>query len=72
MKEWALKHPIMTFLLVDSLITGVLKTINAFAPKKTVCPAAEAEDGGEENDAVEVTVEVPEIEVEVEDKEETK
>lgn len=70
MKEWALKHPIMTFLLVDGLITGILKTVNAFAPKKTDSPAAE--DGGEKNDAVEVTVEVPEIEVEVEDKEETK
>lgn len=67
MKEWALKHPIMTFLLVDSLITGILKTINAFAPKKTVCPAAE--DGGEKNDAVEMTVEVPEVEVEVEEEE---
>lgn len=63
MKEWALKHPILTFLLVDGLITGVLKTISAFSPR--------AKDG-KENDAVEMTVEVPEIEVEVEDKEETK
>lgn len=61
MKEWALKHPILTFLLVDGLITGVLKTINAFAPKKTVSPAAE--------DAAEVTVEVPEVDVKVEEEE---
>ena len=24
MKEWALKHPVMTFLLVDSLIAGLV------------------------------------------------
>lgn len=63
MKEWALKHPIMTFLLADSLIAGVLKTINAFSPRAKAA---------KENDAVEVTVEAPEIEVEVEDEEETK
>ena len=27
MKEFALKHPIITFLLVDSLIAGAYKTI---------------------------------------------
>lgn len=32
MKEWMLKHPIMTFLLADTLITGVLKCIACFSP----------------------------------------
>ena len=34
MKEWIMKHPILTFLLADSLICGVLNTIRAFAPKE--------------------------------------
>ena len=34
MKEFALKHPILTFLLADSLICGIVNTIRAFAPKK--------------------------------------
>ena len=32
MKEFVLKHPVMTFLLVDSLIVGLFNTIAAFAP----------------------------------------
>lgn len=31
MKEFALKHPILTFLLVDTLIAAVTNTIRAFA-----------------------------------------
>ena len=60
MKEWALKHPILTFLLADSLICGVLNTIRSFAPKQTV-PASE-------DATVETTVEVP-VEVTVEEEE---
>lgn len=36
MKEWMLKHPIMTFLLADTLITGVLKCIACFSPNYKV------------------------------------
>lgn len=32
MKEFALKHPILTFLLVDGVIAGLFRTIQAFAP----------------------------------------
>ena len=31
MKEFAMKHPIITFLLVDGLLTGLFRTIQAFA-----------------------------------------
>ena len=27
MKEWALKHPVMTFLLADAIIAGTLKVV---------------------------------------------
>ena len=33
MKEFALKHPILTFLLADTLISGLFGTIRAFAGK---------------------------------------
>lgn len=29
-----MEHPIMTFLLADSLITGLLKCISCFAPNR--------------------------------------
>ena len=32
MKEFALKHPILTFLLVDGIVAGLSQTIRAFAP----------------------------------------
>ena len=35
MKEWILKHPILTFLLVDGAMTGIFNTIRAFAPVTT-------------------------------------
>ena len=35
MKEWILKHPILTFLLVDGALTGIFNTIRAFAPVTT-------------------------------------
>lgn len=41
MKEFMLKHPILTFLLADSLIAGLFNTIRAFAPKN---PEAEKEE----------------------------
>ena len=31
MKEWAIKHPIMTFLLIDSAIAGIVNTIRFIA-----------------------------------------
>ena len=40
MKEWILKHPIMTFLLADTAIAGVINlvkyTVAAFAPNRVV------------------------------------
>jgi hypothetical protein len=35
MKEWILKHPILTFLLVDGALSGIFNTIRAFAPVST-------------------------------------
>lgn len=32
MKEFALKHPILTFLLASTLVSEVLGTIRSFAP----------------------------------------
>ena len=54
MKEWIMKHPILTFLLAGSLIGDVLNTIRAFAPKKTAPASEEA--------TVEVTTEEEEAE----------
>lgn len=42
MKEWILKHPILTFLLADSLIAGLFNTIRAFTPKTEDVPKEEA------------------------------
>lgn len=42
MKAFAMRHPIITFLLVDGLLTGLFRTIQAFAPKGE---KAEDEDG---------------------------
>lgn len=47
MKEFAMKHPIITFLLVDGLLTGLFRTIQAFAPNGE---KAEAEDEDEDED----------------------
>jgi hypothetical protein len=55
MKEFALKHPILTFLLADALICGVFNTIRSFAPKKTASTCG-----------CEVTVEDPDKEEEAE------
>lgn len=57
MKEFALKHPILTFLLASTLVSEVLGTIRAFAPGK-----AEAEEKDTEN--CEVTIETGEEEKE--------
>ena len=35
MKEWIMKHPILTFLLVDGALSGIFNTIRAFAPVST-------------------------------------
>lgn len=48
MKEWILKHPILTFLLVDGAMTGIFNTIRAFAPATTV--TTEEEKASEEED----------------------
>ena len=44
MKEWIMKHPILTFLLVDGAVTGLFKTIRAFAPNQEDIPKEEATD----------------------------
>lgn len=54
MKEFALKHPILTFLLADVLICGVFNTVRAFAPRKAA-PASK-------EDEVAVTIEKEEAE----------
>ena len=43
MKEFALKHPFLTFLLVDGAITGIVKIVTAFTGKGAAVtePAAE-------------------------------
>ena len=55
MKEFALKHPILTFLLADTLISGLFGTIRAFAGK---------------NEDVKVDVDGGGIEVDIENDEE--
>lgn len=55
MKEWILKHPILTFLLVDGAITGLFNTIRAFAPKQEDAPKEEvAEEDPEANLKVQI------------------
>lgn len=51
MKEWIMKHPILTFLLVDGAVTGLFKTIRAFAPNQEDIPKEETteDDTVEEN-----------------------
>lgn len=51
MKEFALKHPIITFLLVDGIITGLFNTIRAFAPNSDTHDSGESE-ATEEDEAV--------------------
>lgn len=41
MKDFIMKHPIITFLLADAFMTGLFNTIRAFAPKN---PEAEKEE----------------------------
>lgn len=55
MKEWILKHPILTFLLADSVITGLFKTISLFAPKREDIPKEEA---SEEDPEANLTVQI--------------
>lgn len=43
MKEFALKHPILTFLLVDSAIGGVVKLIYALTGYHDKCEVVETE-----------------------------
>lgn len=61
MKEWALKHPILTFLILD----GIICTIRAFAPgsKTTYIRSTTKTDG----DSPEET-----LQKQIEHKEETK
>ena len=55
MKEWIMKHPILTFLLVDGAIAGLFKTITAFAPKREDIPKEEA---AEEDPEANLTVQI--------------
>lgn len=53
MKEFMLKHPIITFLLGCTLISEVMGTIRAFAPNRTevtVEPETEIETDEEEKE----------------------
>lgn len=50
MKEFALKHPIITFLLVDGLLTGLFRTIQAFAPNGEKAEDEKSEEDKSEND----------------------
>ena len=47
MKEFALKHPILTFLLADTLISGLFGTIRAFAGKNKDVNVDVNADGGD-------------------------
>lgn len=51
MKEFALKHPIITFLLVDGIIAGLFNTIRAFAPNSAAQTVDES-GATEEDEAV--------------------
>lgn len=49
MKEWAIKHPILTFLLADTIVAGIVNVIIAFAgPKAQVIEVEETENESEE------------------------
>lgn len=48
MKDFIMKHPILTFLLADTLIAGLFNTIRAFAPNQAPVASTEEEP---ENDA---------------------
>lgn len=55
MKEWALKHPILTFFLADAAICGVVNIITSITGccRKTVTVSAETTvttAGGEDDD----------------------
>lgn len=54
MKEFMLKHPILTFLLADSLIAGLFNTIRAFAPKN---PEAEKEENDDPEEGLAKSIE---------------
>ena len=43
MKEFIMKHPIITFLLADALLTGLFNTIRAFAPNQAAVSSGEEE-----------------------------
>jgi hypothetical protein len=47
MKEWALNHPWMTFLLVDSLIAGVVKIVAVIGSKGRPIIIQKGEDSNE-------------------------
>ena len=48
MKEFMLKHPIITFLLADAFMTGLFNTIRAFAPKNQEAEKEEGKDPEED------------------------
>lgn len=55
MKEWALKHPIATFLIIDSAITAVVKIATSIAgiftpTKPETVPTEEVEAKEEEEE----------------------
>ena len=48
MKDFIMKHPIITFLLADAFMTGLFNTIRAFAPKNPEAEKEENEDPEED------------------------
>lgn len=48
MKDFIMKHPIITFLLADAFMTGLFNTIRAFAPKNPESEKEKDEDPEED------------------------
>lgn len=51
MKEFAMKHPILTFLIADALIGGVVSIVRALSGNPLVC--YNVEDTEEESEEIE-------------------
>lgn len=59
MKEWAIKHPILTFLLAGEVVTGIVSIVSAITGKGVVHVDINAP---ETKDTQEETEEAPEEE----------
>ena len=52
MKEFVMKHPIITFLLADALLTGLFNTIRAFAPNQAASSGEEEKQDDAEEELI--------------------